>query len=664
MEDYVTVADETLYGVVAKRNILIPLDDGVELAADLYLPDTVGRHPTIVSFYPYRKDDFIGAAFEHSRTYLTQRGYASLLVDMRGTGGSDGDCLVTFDTAREGADGARVVEWAASEEWCDGSVGMWGMSYGGVMSLAVGAQKPPHLKAIVPVQGCADIHRDFIAPGGCRNCLGADSWAALMLAFDLAPPTFPDSDGRWIDVWRRRLARLERGEIWPLDWKSHVDHDDYWQSKEIPIEGIEMPMFAIGGWRDIFPQAMPDAYSRVTGPKKMLMGPWVHSLPDAGTYAPVDWLQEMCRFFDRWVKGEVNEIADEPPVTLYVEGAECWRHESEWPIARTQVEEWYPQAGGGLGRSSVAAGEGDLYTADPTVGTCSALWDPIGTGLGYPREQSEDDHRSLTYTSEPLDADVEITGAPEAILRVVLEQGDELQLVAKLNAVSPEGRSTLISTGWLNAEHRESAELGRPVEKGVVEEYRIEMWAGSYLVPKGHRLRLAIACSDFPRIWPLRTNPTIRVEPAGSVVRVPVVPPRAVPVEGPPVPRPDLRVNRTPWHVAPEPDAEPGWIVERDVVNDDAAVTMSRTNDIRMPTGGSHRVELSARAAAPASRPDGASLVVDVLVATRLPTGERAEVRTRSRFTRETTLMNGEVTLDGQRVFAGEWHETPEQVTR
>src|SRR4051794_38356604 len=107
---------ETRYGVRVERNVLIPLEDGVSLAADLYLPDAPGRHPALVSFYPYRKDDLIGASAEHARTYLTERGYASLLVDFRGTGSSEGDCHVTFDTVREGADGAQVVEWAAGQE--------------------------------------------------------------------------------------------------------------------------------------------------------------------------------------------------------------------------------------------------------------------------------------------------------------------------------------------------------------------------------------------------------------------------------------------------------------------------------------------------------------------------------------------------------------------
>jgi putative CocE/NonD family hydrolase len=653
MRQVARASDEALHGVRVERNVLIPLDDGISLAADLYLPDAPGPHPALVSLYPYRKDDLIGASHEHSRTYLTERGYASLLVDFRGTGSSEGDCRVTFDTAGEAADGAQVVEWAAAQEWCDGNVGLWGISYGGIISLAVAAQRPPHLKAIAPVYGCSDIHLDFVAPGGCRNCLGAYAWVSMMLALDLAPPTFTDSEGRWTRVWRERLARLERGEIWPLEWPRHVDHDDYWRSKEIPTERIEVPTFVIGGWRDIYPQAMPDAYARVRAPKKLLMGPWVHLAPDVSPYAPVDWLHVMRRFFDRWLRNEENGVMDEPAVTLYVQGAERWKHEREWPVVGTQIEEWHLQPGGGLSRRRAGAGEGDSYTADPTVGTSSALWDPLGTGLGYPREQAEDDLRSLVYTSEPLAEDIEVTGAPEAVLHVALEQGNELQLVAKLNSVSPEGRSTMISTGWLNAAHRETLERGQPVDRGVVQEYRIPMWASCYLVPRGHRLRLAVACADFPRIWPLRTNPTIRLEAARSLVRLPVVPASRAPIEGPPIELPKQGVNRAPWTLA----TDPTWKVERHPASGDVSVTLGTTMDLRSPAGGSFRIEHSARSIAPASRPDGAALHSEALVEVRLAAGERVEVRTRSRFTRDTALMNGEVTLDGRLVFAGEWHE-------
>ena len=228
--------------------------------------------------------------------------------------------------------------------------------------------------------------------------------------------------------------------------------------------------------------------------------------------------------------------------------------------------------------------------------------------------------------------------------------------MAKLNAVSPEGPldHDLHRLDELAA-HRRSFAHGQPVEQNIVREYRIAMWAGSFLVPKGgigSVLRLRAPTST--RIWPLRTNPTIRLEAARSRVRVPVVPAPPVPIDGPPIRLPEEGVNRAPWTLA----ARPVGRVERDLVSGDVSVTIGEIVDLRLPAGGSFHIEHFADATAAASRPDGSALHSDALVEVRLPAGERVEVRTRSRFTRDTTLMNGEVTLEGRRLFAGEWHDS------
>lgn len=634
------VEDETKYNVRCVRNVLIPLDDGIHLAADLYLPAAPGKYPVLVSFYPYHKDARMGASIEHARRYFAQHGYASLLVDLRGTGGSEGVCR--FDLQQEAVDDAQVVEWAAAQDWCHGAVAVWGISYGAQQSLAVAAQRPPHLKAIAPLYGSSGRREEGGAPGGCKVCIANSSWLAMMLALDLAPPTFQDPEGRWMRVWRERLRSLDRDGIRNLD--NFYAADDG-RPKGIATERVEVPTFVIGGWRDFFPQAMVDVYARVAGPKKLLMGPWLHRFPDLLPRAPVDFLHELRRFFDHWLKDKDNGVLQEPEVTLYVEGAERWKHEREWPIARTQMQDWHLQPGRTLGPAPTRGESSDPYRADPTVGTASTLPDCIQLGVGYPLEQAEDDLRSLTYTSAPLEQGLEITGSPEAIVRVALEEGEELQLVAKLNAVAPDGSSSLITTGWLS--------VAQPVERGVMAEYRIPLWAASYFVPAGHRLRLAIACSDFPFIWPLRTNPTIRVQLAGSLVRVPVVPKSAEPSAEPALPIPDPAVNRRPWHVPTDPST---WKIERDAVTGAVSVAISSTSDLRTATGATVRIQQSVRATTPATRPDAAAVHCEGHIDVQLPGGERIEVRTRCRFTRDTAVMNGEVTLDGCRLFTGVWY--------
>lgn len=648
-----TLRQPKAYAVRVERNVLVPLADGVEVAADVYLPDAPGTFPALVSYYPYHKDDLIGGLFEHARREFTARGYASVLADFRGTGGSAGVCTDTFDAVNEGKDGAAVVEWAAAQDWCDGAVGVWGMSYGGLMSLAIAAQRPPHLKAIAPLYGTADIWRDFVAPGGCANCLGNYARESFMLAMDLSPPMLQDREGRWLRVWKQQLDRLARGELHSLHWQARPDYDEHWRFRRIPVEQIEVPAFVIGGWRDIFPEAMPDVYARLPAPKRLLMGPWVHTPPDWSPYEPYDWIGEVSRWWDRWLKGEENGVDEEPPVTLFVQGTERWKHEREWPIARTEVRTLYAAPGGALAAAPPASDGGDVYESDPTVGTAAGLWDPLGTGIGYPLEQSEDNLRSLTYTSEPLPEDTEVTGSPTATLHVALEQGTELQLVAKLCAIAPDGRSTLLSTGWLNAAHREGPERSVSVPQGETLAYQISMWATSYVVPRGHRLRLSIACADFPRIWPTRTSPTIRLAVGGDAatsITVPVVP-AAARVEGPPVPRPEPGVNRAPWFVA----AKPRWEIERNLVDGTVSASLGSSLSLQLPTGGTLSFAHGGVATVARDRPDAAAVEAEAAMDIRMPAGEHVAVDTRSRFTRETMLFEGRVTIDGRVFFEGRW---------
>ena len=294
--------------VRVQRNVLIPLSDGVNLAADLFLPESARPVPCLVSYYPYHKDDLIGALFDHPNRYFAARGYASLLVDLRGLGNSEGAAWDVGD-AREAADGAEIVEWAAVQSWCDGSVGMWGMSYGGITSFKTAALNPPHLKAIVPMCGGLDHYHDIVYPGGCFNCLGIlGGWGPFMTAMNVMPPMHQDAEGRWYRVWMERLQAARAPYIMP--YQQHPEFDDYWKPKTVEGERITVPSFLIGAWRDIFPEAMVRAYERVKGPRRLLMGPWMHEMPDLAGFAQVDYLAEMMRWWDCWLKGVANGVPD------------------------------------------------------------------------------------------------------------------------------------------------------------------------------------------------------------------------------------------------------------------------------------------------------------------------------------------------------------------
>ena len=260
-------------GVRVLSDLGIPLADGTQLSGDLYLPEGHAPGPVLVSYYPYRTDDIIGSLFEHTRIGLARRGYPTLFVDMAGTGASEGSYGESFDLPREGRDCAEVIEWAARQDWCDGTVGAWGVSYGGMTALAAAAARPPHLRAIAAVYATTDMYRDTIAPGGSPAMLGRYAWAAHMVALGLCPPTRQDPGGRWERIWRQRLRRLATGQPHALAWQAHPDRDDYWQARVVDASAIDVPAMLIGGWTDAYADAILRVHAQVGGPKRLIMGP-------------------------------------------------------------------------------------------------------------------------------------------------------------------------------------------------------------------------------------------------------------------------------------------------------------------------------------------------------------------------------------------------------
>ena len=295
------------------------------------------------------------------------------------------------------------------------------------MALAVAAQKPPHLRAIVPIYGSADLYQDFIAPGGCRICLGTLGWVSMGLTLDLAPPSFLDQDGRWDTVWRERLERLRRGDICPLEWQHHDEDDPYWHRMAIPVEQIETPALVVGGWRDIFPQAMPDAYERMRGPKKLLMGPWV-SIPAGLMLFPVPRtiLRSRCAAFSKSLvegrrqRGDGGAGSDPVRPRRRKSGSTSARIADCANRSSCMATAPHIQAAVSRRRTSARLGRRRRRTPTPptqSVGTASALTTICsGWGSGHPLEQAEDDLRSLTYTTEPLDDELEITGLVRSVV--------------------------------------------------------------------------------------------------------------------------------------------------------------------------------------------------------------------------------------------------------
>ena len=635
-----------------ERNLLIPLEDGAVLAANLCMPLEGGPFPTLINCYPYHKDDAFGALNDWPVRYFAARGYASLFVDYRGLGGSSGKAWETMDPG-QGRDAAEAVEWAAAQPWCDGNVGMWGLSAGAYTSLKAAAEKPPHLKAIAPIQGGLDIYHDYFFSGGCHDCLFSyGTWGSWMIAMSLMPPTYLDPEGRWYKMW---LERLEQSEPWMLPWPNHREYDEYWRSKAVAVESIQVPTLMIGGWRDMFPETVPRLYEQLKCPKRLLMGPWMHTLPDLSPFEPVDYLHEMCRWFDRWLKREQNGVDTDPPVVIFVQGRNEWRQEHQWPTSGVVDTEWFLQPSRGLARSSAAKNESIRYTAVPSIGaTTGRDWDPSFLDIGLPGDQGPDDLRSVTFTSEPLEDDLEISGSPRAVLRVTLESGSELQLVARLCDVDPQGASALVTRGWLNAVSATAGGAAALLQNDKALDLGVLLSATRYVIPRGHRIRLSVACSDFPRMWPMRTNPTIALWCGGKDgprITIPTLPRRDVEDQVVEMRRPPTGVDRTSWVAG----VTPRLSFEQDLVTGTTSVTSGFWERLVLPQGGVMEVDQRSTARVADANPEGASVDGDTLIRLDLPAFGRVEVITASRTFQAGMAISAQITVNGCEFFAKRW---------
>ncbi len=652
------MAEQPTNDVQIERDLAVVLADGTRLSGDLYRPAHSQPGPVLASYYPYRKDDIIGSLFEGCRIRLCQRGYASVFVDMAGTGASEG-AWRCFELTSEGRDFAEVIEWIAAQEWCDGNVGAWGVSYGGMNALAAAAYRPPHLRAIMAAYATDDIHRDSITRDGCHTMLGRYAWAAHMVALSLCPPTWQDPGGQWRRTWQERLRRLADGQPPAVSWQAHPEPDAYWQARRVDATAIGIPTMLIGGWADTYKNAMIRVFGDVRGPKRLVMGPWMHVLPHLAEANSYDWVADMADWWDAHLRpGSEPGPETEAPVLFFAEG-EGWRAARHWPPdGVTQMQLFL--AGYRLTADPPGQPGSRCYRADPTVGIAGGMWDPFGTGHGWPEEQSIDDVKSLTFTSDPLQESLLMAGAPEADLHVSVPDGDEAHVVARLSVVGPDERSTLITAGWCRIPAQPQAAAGDAGAGASVplKVTTISLGPAAFVLPAGARVRLSVACSDFPRIWPTSSNPGLVLgfgPGSASTLRVPVgrAGDRAdVPAT---IPRPPGGPDSG-WVTADEP----AFSLSHDKAAQEVAVTFGARSRLRSPSAADLELDEEYTARVQADRPDGAAVLARIDVCLRMPAGERVTVSVRSTSSRHASVVEANVTMDGVTVFGQSWtgHDT------
>ena len=571
------------------ENVWIPMPDGARLAARVWLPEGAEESPVpaVLEYIPYRKRDRTRARDTMDHRYLAAHGYACLRVDMRGSGASDG-VLTDEYLQQELDDGVEVLRWIGRQTWCTGSAGMMGISWGGFNALQVAALQPPELQAVVTVCSTDDRYADDVHYMG--GCLLGDnlSWASVMFHRNSIPPD-PELVGeRWRDMW---LERLAGSGLWLDTWLRHQRRDDYWKHGSVceDFSRIRCPVLAVSGWADGYSNAVFRLVEGLEAPCKGLVGPWSHRYPHMGEPGPaIGFLQELVRWWDRWLKGVDNGTDEEPairvwmqdsvpPSTHYDERPGRWAAEESWPSPSVQDMQLC-LAPRQLVAVDAEVAEEPLRTQSPLRhGLYAGKWCAYAAPPDLPGDQREEDGGALVFESAPLGEPLEILGAPELELEVAADRPVAMVAV-RLSDVRPDHKATRVTYGVLNLTHRSSHEHPEPLVPGRRERVRVRLNHIAHSFPVGHRIRLAVSTSYWPLAWPPPELVELTVIAGKSSLHLPVRTPRDEDAElrpfGPPEVAPPEEVTRLRM-------PRQGWTVIRDLATDTSTLEVLKDEGIR-----------------------------------------------------------------------------------
>jgi uncharacterized protein len=512
------------YDVTIERAVEMKTRDGVTLRADIYRPKADGRFPVLLQRTPYNK----GVGESGFGKQAAAIGYVVIIQDVRGRYTSDGEWY-TFK--HEGADGYDTVEWAAALPYSNGKVGMFGGSYVGATQMLTAIAHPPHLAGVFPVVTASNYHDGWVYQGGAFEQWFNESWTSG-LTEDTLNRRVHESHNALNWVWRLPLTEYPFFEApnpsslapYFTDWLRHPDFDDYWRQLSIEdhYADFKVPAYSVGGWYDIFQGGTIRNYvglkSRVPG-QRLMIGPWYHG-PfsgkagdiDFGPSAKGDTDADQLRWYDHLLRGVDNGVERDKPVKIFVMGKNIWREEDDWPLARAHATPYYLRSAGGantrtgdgtLSTSAPADEHADRYTYDPASpaptrggGLCCDN-DHLPSGA-FDQRTVEERPDVLVYTTPAFPSDFEVTG-PIAAELYVSSSAVDTDFTAKLVDVWPNGFAQNLTEGILRARFRNSHAHPELLKPGEVYKIRIDMWNTSNVFLAGHKLRVEISSSNFPR---------------------------------------------------------------------------------------------------------------------------------------------------------------------
>jgi putative CocE/NonD family hydrolase len=517
--------------VVEEPTVWIPLSDGLRLAARIWRPagSDEAAVPAVLEYIPYRRRDGRLADDERIHPYFAGHGFASLRVDIRGTGDSEGLIRDEY-LPLEQDDAVEVIDWIAAQPWCSGAVGMMGLSWGGFNSLQVAARAPAPLKAIIAVGATVDRYNDDIHYK--NGCLLNENfgWGSSFFSFSTRPPD-PEVVGEaWRAMW---LERLENLTFYPENWLAHQARDAYWKHGSVCEDygAIQCPVMIVTGWGDLYVNAVPRLLENLEVPCRGLAGAWAHQFPHLATPGPgADFLGDARRWWEHWLKGEDNGIDREPVHRAYCQEGQApdpfaarvpgrWIAAEAWPAAETR-EEVLHLGPAGLTREAVPAPQASVRSPLDTGLSASELV-PHCLGPEMALDQRPDDGGSLVFDTPPLEEALDIWGDPVVELTLSSDRASG-NLVLRLCDVGPDGASERVTYGLLNLAHRNGNEDPAPVPPGEPVALRVRLDHVAHRFPPGHRLRLALATANWPQVWPAPDDPTLTLAPQPARLVLPV----------------------------------------------------------------------------------------------------------------------------------------------
>ncbi len=528
------VKKKHLYNVTSIEHNPIRLSDGVHLSARIWLPCHVNNNPAaaILEYIPYRKRDMVRVRDERNHVFFAQHGFASVRVDMRGSGDSEG-YMEDMYGIRELSDAKEVIEWIAIQPWCNGQVGMMGTSWGGTSSLQTAIDKPKGLKAIIAV--CATDNRfedDIHFMGGCV-LTDTVEWAATLPAILASPPDPENLGQNWREIW---MQRLEKSRFPGENWLRHQIFDDYWQHGSVSQadKPFECPVLLVGGWRDRYSNTVINCLNRDISNCWGIVGPWGHHYPDQASPGPgISFQKAATRWWNHWLNGVENGVPQDPKLTVWVgsydepqdrvdRSSGYWTALQDWPCTENKTQTYY-FVDRSLQSDPVDMNLSEVIPVDPTVGMAAGDTGYFGRVGGLPLDQQIDGERSLVFETDPIDEPIVLLGSVQLDLSIARDRRNT-QIAVRICDVAPDGKVAQVGLAIRNLALVDDLKTPLQYSENDAYSYIIKFPNKAYRFEADHRLRISISGSYWPLVWPSPNFSRLTLYPDRCLLSIPIFP--------------------------------------------------------------------------------------------------------------------------------------------